>query len=153
MDKSTTKWDEGGGKVLIGEYLHSIDTKGRLSFPSKLREALGESFAVTKGLDNCLFVYRMSDWEKLLESANNLPTSKARSIQRFLFAGAAIVTPDKQGRILLPQNLRTHAGLEGDVVVVGVSQRAEIWDANRWYQSMEELTSETVAQAMDELGF
>lgn len=139
--------------MLIGEYLHSIDQKGRLSFPSKLREDLGDSFAITKGLDNCLFVYRMADWDKLLESANSLPTSKARNIQRFLFAGAAVVSPDKQGRILIPQNLRSHAGLEGEVVVVGVSQRAEIWDATRWYQSMEELTSESVAEAMDELGF
>jgi len=139
--------------MLIGEYQHSLDAKGRISFPSKLREALGASFVVTKGLDNCLFVYRLEDWKVLEEKTAQLPTSKARQIQRFLFAGAALVEPDKQGRVLLPQKLREHANLGDDVTVIGVSTRVEIWDTERWNALNEELTSESVADAMDELGF
>ena len=139
--------------MLIGEYQHSLDAKGRISFPSKLREALGSSFVVTKGLDNCLFVYRLEDWQVLEEKTAQLPTSKARQIQRFLFAGAALVEPDKQGRVLLPQKLREHANLGDDVTVIGVSTRVEIWDTERWNALNEELTSESIADAMDELGF
>jgi len=139
--------------MLIGEYQHSLDAKGRISFPSKLRDALGTSFVVTKGLDNCLFVYRLEDWKILEEKTAQLPTSKARQIQRFLFAGAALVEPDKQGRVLLPQKLREHANLGDDVTVIGVSTRVEIWDTERWNALNEELTSESVADAMDELGF
>lgn len=139
--------------MLIGEYQHSLDAKGRISFPSKLREALGASFVVTKGLDNCLFVYRLEDWKVLEEKTAQLPTSKARQIQRFLFAGAALVEPDKQGRVLLPQKLREHANLGDDVTVIGVSTRVEIWDTERWNALNEELTSESIADAMDELGF
>ena len=139
--------------MLIGEYQHSLDAKGRISFPSKLREALGASFVVTKGLDNCLFVYRLEDWKVLEEKTAQLLTSKARQIQRFLFAGAALVEPDKQGRVLLPQKLREHANLGDDVTVIGVSTRVEIWDTERWNALNEELTSESIADAMDELGF
>lgn len=139
--------------MLIGEYRHSIDAKGRVSFPSRLREDLGDTFIITKGLDNCLFVYRMSEWDKLVEQTAALPISKARAIQRFIFAGAVCVEPDKQGRVLIPQALRDYAQLTGEVAVVGVSNRAEIWDAARWDKSNAELTSELVAEAMDELGF
>lgn len=139
--------------MLIGEYFHNLDLKGRVNFPAKLREDLGERFVITKGLDNCLFVYRMSDWHDLEEKTKALPTSKARNIQRFLFAGACEVTLDKQGRVLIPQNLREYAGLKEEIAVVGVSVRAEIWDLERWKKSNEELTCESVAEAMDELGF
>lgn len=139
--------------MLIGEYNHSIDGKGRLNFPSKLRDALGADFIITKGLDNCLFVYRLAEWAELEERTRQLPTSKARNIQRFLFAGAVAVTPDKQGRVLVPQHLRDYAGLAEEVTIVGVSSRAEIWDRARWAKSNEALTSDSIAEAMDELGF
>ena len=139
--------------MLIGEYFPSLDSKGRVNFPSRLREDLGESFIITKGLDNCLFVYKNSDWNELSEKTKQLPTSKARKIQRFLFAGACEVTPDKQGRISIPQNLREYADLKEEIAIVGVSVRAEIWNLRRWNESNEELTSESVAEAMDELGF
>ena len=139
--------------MLIGEYQHSIDSKGRINFPAKLREELGAQFVITKGLDNCLFVYRMEEWRTLEEKTRSLPTSRARQIQRFLFAGAALAEPDKQGRVLIPQKLREYAGLGEDVTVVGVSTRAEIWDTARWNALNGELTSESVAEAMDELGF
>ncbi len=139
--------------MLIGEFRHSIDPKGRINFPARLREELGPRFVITRGLDNCLFVYRLEEWKLLEEKTRSLPTSKARQIQRFLFAGACLAEPDKQGRVLIPQNLREHAGLREDVTVVGVSTRAEIWDSERWAALNGELTSESVAEAMDELGF
>ena len=90
---------------------------------------------------------------KLTEKLNSLPLSKARALQRFLFAGATQVQPDKQGRILIPQNLRDYAGLQKDLVIVGASNRAEIWDQERWNRMCEEVTSDMIAQTMDELGF
>ena len=150
---SLKKGKRGEAEMLIGEYSHSIDPKGRINFPAKLRETLGEYFVITKGLDNCLFVYRMKEWNQLEEKTKQLPTSKARNIQRFLFAGAAAVSPDKQGRVLIPQNLRDYAGLEEEITIVGVSSRAEIWDSKRWISSNEALTSESIAEIMDELGF
>ena len=140
--------------MLIGEYQHSLDTKGRVNFPAKLREDLGESFILSKGLgDECLFVYSNEEWDKLTQKLNNLPLSKARALQRFLFAGATQVQPDKQGRILIPQNLRQYAKLQKDLVIVGASNRAEIWDQEKWEQMCGEVTSEMIAQTMDELDF
>ena len=139
--------------MLIGEFRHNIDAKGRINFPARLREALGSSFVITKGLDNCLAVYRLEDWKTLEEKTRALPLSRSRQIQRFLFAGAVLAEPDKQGRVLIPQNLREHAGLTDEVTVVGVSSRVEIWDSARWDALNAELTSESVAETMDELGF
>lgn len=139
--------------MLIGEYQHTLDTKGRVNFPARLRESLGESFIITKGLDGCLFVYSQAEWKVLEDRIRELPMSKARNLQRFLFAGAVEVETDKQGRVLLPANLREYAGLEKEIVVIGASTRAEIWSRERWSQNSEELGSEAVAQAMDELGF
>lgn len=107
--------------MLIGEYRHSLDPKGRVNFPAKLREDLGDSFIICKGLDNCLYVYRMSEWDKLVEKTSALPSSKARTIQRFFFASAVCCEPDKQGRVLIPQTLRDYAGLTGEIAVIGVS--------------------------------
>lgn len=139
--------------MLIGEFQHNLDAKGRLSIPSKLREELGPQFVITKGLDYCLAVYRLEEWKQLEEKTAALPTSKARQIQRFLFAGAALVEPDKQGRVLLPQPLREYAHLTDSVTIVGVSMRAEIWDTARWDEINGALTCESVAETMDELGF
>lgn len=139
--------------MLIGEYRHTLDPKGRVNMPARLREELGDSFVITKGLDNCLCIYRMAEWEKLAEQTAKLPTSKARAIQRFIFAGATEVQPDKQGRVLIAPNLRDYAGLAEEVAIIGVSTRVEIWDAARWDAANAELTSEAVAEAMDALDF
>ena len=139
--------------MLIGEYRHSLDPKGRVNFPAKLREDLGASFIICRGLDNCLYVYRMSEWDKLVEKTSALPSSKARTIQRFFFASAVCCEPDKQGRVLIPQTLRDYAGLTGEIAVIGVSTRAEIWDSARWDEANAALTSESVAETMEELGF
>jgi MraZ protein len=139
--------------MLIGEYGHSLDSKNRVNFPAKLREDLGEKFIITRGLDNCLFVYSAKEWKGLEERIRALPMSKSRGIQRFLFASAQEVEPDKQGRIVIPANLREHAGLGKEVMIIGASVRAEIWDKNKWEESCEQLSSGMMAEAMDELGF
>lgn len=136
-----------------GEYQHTLDAKGRLFIPAKLREQLGDSFVVTKGLDDCLFVYPQEAWEELEQKIRQLPMSKSRSLQRFFLSSAADVTVDRQGRIVIPPVLRRYAGLEHDVVVIGVGERAELWDARRWNAYTDDLDSESIAQAMEELGF
>ncbi len=136
-----------------GEYQHTLDAKGRLFIPAKLREQLGDSFVVTKGLDECLFAYPQEAWEKLEQKIRQLPMSKSRSLQRFFLSSAADVTVDRQGRIIIPPVLRSYAGLERDVVVIGVGERAELWDAQRWNAYTDDLDSESIAQAMEELGF
>ena len=137
---------------MIGEYQHNIDSKGRVIVPVKFREDLGECFYVTKGLDGCLFVLSGEGWKGLQEKIQSMPLSKSRGLQRFFFSGATDVETDKQGRILIPQPLRDHAGLTKDVTFVGVSSRVEIWDTSRCNQVNGELTEESIAEAMDELG-
>lgn len=140
--------------MLIGEYRHSLDAKGRVNFPVKLREDLGETFILSKGLpEECLFVYSLSEWENLSQKLNSLPLSKARTLQRFLFAGAAEAEPDKQGRILIPQPLRQYASLQKDIVIVGALNRAEIWDSQKWDQMCSQTSPQMLGQIMDELGF
>ena len=136
-----------------GEYQHTLDAKGRLFIPAKLREQLGDSFVVTKGLDDCLFVYPQEAWEELEQKIRQLPNTKSRSLQRFYLSSAADVTVDRQGRIVIPPVLRSYAKLERDVVVIGVGERAELWDARRWNAYTDDLDSESIAQAMEELGF
>ena len=138
---------------MYGKYKHTVDPKGRLFVPSKLRDELGEAFYVTLGLDHCLSVYTEAGWQSILDKYNALPISQARKM-RFLFANAAKCEPDSQGRILLPQKLRAYAGLDKDVVIIGVSNRAEIWNAERWAAlEAEELNPENLAAVMEELGF
>lgn len=139
--------------MLIGEYAHTLDVKGRVNFPAKLLTDLGDRFILSKGLDGCLFVYSAEEWGNLERKIKELPLSKSRPLQRYFFAGAAEVEVDKQGRIVIPQKLREHAGLEKDVMIIGASSRAEIWDRERWNLSCEELTAETIESAMEELGF
>jgi MraZ protein len=139
--------------LLIGEFQHSLDEKSRVNFPARLREGLGSRFIITKGLDNCLFVYSEAEWKVLEDRIREQPVSKTRHLQRFFFAGAIDVEPDKQGRVVIPANLREYAGITKDVMIIGASVRAEIWDRDRWQASCEELTSDMVATAMDELGF
>lgn len=142
--------------MFIGEYAHTIDAKGRVIMPAKFREELGISFIVTKGLDGCLFVYSKSEWAALEEKLKTLPfTSKdARSFNRFFFAGAIECEVDKQGRILVSQNLREYASLTKDVVIIGVSTRIEIWDKDKWenYCDDSETSPDEIAEKMSLLG-
>ena len=139
--------------MLMGEYEHTLDPKGRVIFPAKLREDLGDNFIIAKGLDNCLFVYPPAQWQRLQDSINALPFSKASALQRFFFSGASEAISDKQGRVLIPANLRQYAGLDKDIIIVGASVRAEIWDKAKWLEQSARLTAETIENVMDDLGF
>ena len=120
--------------MFMGEYHHSLDEKGRIIIPKNYREELGESFIVTRGLENCLFVYAMSEWNKIVEKLKKLPFTKkdARNFTRFFLSGATIVELDKQGRINIASPLMNYASLEKDCVVVGVNDRIEIWSKDKW---------------------
>lgn len=136
-----------------GEFNHTIDAKGRLFFPAKLRDKLGESFIVTKGIDGCLFVYSTAAWDELESRIAAMPMSKSREMQRFFFSSAADCEADAQGRILIPQTLREHAGITREVTVIGVSGRAEIWDTARWNAYNSRIDESALIEAMEELGF
>ena len=142
--------------MFMGEYRHSMDSKGRLIIPSKFREDLGEPFVLTRGLDNCLFVYPMEEWRILEEKLKSLPmTSKnARAFVRFFFSGATESTLDKSGRVNIPQNLCEHANLEKEVVITGISSRIELWSKENWdqYMKMTADSYEDIAETMEELG-
>ena len=142
--------------MFIGEYQHTIDAKGRIIMPSKFREQLGDTVVVTKGLDNCLVVYSNDEWMELEKKLRTLPlTSKeARAFTRFFFAGATECQLDKQGRILIPANLRKHAALEKDVVIIGVSSRIEMWSKDMWdgYKEDADLDHDAIVEHMAELG-
>ena len=131
--------------MFMGEYNHSLDEKGRVIMPSKFRELLGENFVVTQGLDGCLFVYANEEWERFVEGLRQLPGNKeARQLQRYFMAGATLCEVDKQGRILLPAKLRQQAGLEKEVIFVGVLSKIEIWSKERWenndcYDNMDDI--------------
>ena len=140
----------------MGEYLHTIDAKGRLILPAKFRDVLGEHFVITKGLDKCLFVYGKDEWAILEEKLKQLPLAKAeaRAFVRFFFAGAAEVECDKQGRVLVPANLRDYGQLDKDVIVLGVSNRVEIWSKAAWDDYNEQIspTVATIAESLVDLG-
>lgn len=136
-----------------GEFKHSIDAKGRLAIPAKLRDELGDRFTVTKGLDGCLSIYPEKEWDALEEKIRALPMGKARDLQRFFFSAAFDAEMDAQGRILIPANLRTHAGLTKEAVIIGASNHAEIWDAGKWYGYSDEIEEERIIGMMEELGF
>lgn len=137
-----------------GEYNHTIDTKGRLIVPAKFRDILGDTFVVTKGLDGCLFVYPNEEWTNIENKFREIPltTKDARKFSRFFFAGAADCEVDKQGRILIPSVLREFAGLQKEVVLVGVLNRIEIWSKERWLGENEYEDMDEVAEHMAELG-
>ncbi|MFY9214421.1 MAG: division/cell wall cluster transcriptional repressor MraZ [Tissierellaceae bacterium] len=142
--------------MFIGEYQHTIDSKGRIIIPSKFREELGDEFVITKGLDNCLFVYPKDEWEILEDKLKKLPlTNKnARAFVRFFFSGASESNLDKQGRVLIPANLRDHSRIEKDAVIIGVSTRLEIWSREEWegYIDEDNLSYDSIAETMAELG-
>ena len=146
-----------GGRVVnsmfMGEYIHSIDAKGRIIIPSKFREALGDEFVVTQGLDGCLFVYPNDEWMNFVNQLKTLPGSKeARQLQRYFMAGAASCEVDKQGRILIPTKLREQAALEKDIVFVGVLSKIEIWSKERWDSNNNYENMDQIAEHMSDFG-
>lgn len=143
--------------MLSGDFNHSIDAKGRLIIPAKFRDSLGENFVITKGMDNCLFVYPPDEWKILEEKMKKLPlTNKgARELKRFLVGSATEGVLDKQGRVLIPPSLREFAGLLKDVVLVGVLDKVEIWDKASWDErnTAVEENIEDITSNMEELGW
>lgn len=139
----------------MGEYQHTIDSKGRLIIPSKLRDGLGDAFVITRGLENCLFVYPQNEWQQLELKLKALPFTKkdVRAFTRFLLSGAIEVELDKQGRVLLPNNLREFAELDKDCVIIGVSSRVEIWSKKKWeeYYQSADATFEEIAETIVDL--
>ncbi len=142
--------------MFIGEYEHSVDAKGRVIMPAKLREDIGEKFIVTKGLDGCLFAYSQTEWLNFEEKLKTLPlTNKnARDFVRFFLSGAVECEIDKQGRFLLPNNLRIYATLEKEINIIGVGTRIEIWNKEAWkhYSSSENISADEIAENMTMLG-
>ena len=143
--------------MFIGEYSHVLDAKGRMFMPPKFRDELGEKFIVTIGLDRCLFVFPTETFQIYKEKldAISLANRDARNFTRFFFAGAGECELDKQGRIMLPQKLRTYARLEKDVTVVGVSGRIELWNTEDWEKehSIENFSPDEFSEKMELLGF
>lgn len=138
----------------MGEYQHSLDEKGRVIIPARFRDALGASFVITRGLDNCLFVYPQSEWSLLENKMKSLPftRSDARAFTRFFFSGAVECELDKQGRVNIPNNLRSYGRLDKDCVIIGVSNRVEIWGKEHWeqyFQSSEESFNEIAEKIVD----
>ena len=142
--------------MLIGEYEHSLDVKGRLIMPAKLSEDIGDKFIVTKGLDGCLFGFSQKEWNNFEEKLKTLPlTNKnARDFVRFFLSGAIECEIDKQGRFLIASNLREYAELDKEVMITGVGTRIEIWDREKWkkYNSEENLSADQIAENMANLG-
>ncbi|HHV61826.1 MAG TPA: division/cell wall cluster transcriptional repressor MraZ [Firmicutes bacterium] len=142
--------------MFIGTFWHTIDAKGRLIMPAKFREELGERFIATKGLDSCLFVFPLSEWENQERQLRSLPLSRSdvRAYSRLFFSGAAECEFDKQGRIMIPAHLREYAKLEKDVVIIGVSTRIEIWNEPTWreYSHKAEESYEEIAEKLLEDG-
>jgi MraZ protein len=142
--------------VLIGEYEHSLDAKGRLIMPAKLREDIGEKFIITKGLDGCLFGFSQNEWTNFEEKLKTLPlTNKnARDFVRFFLSGATECEIDKQGRFLIAGNLREYAEMEKEVAIIGVGTRIEIWNKEKWkqYNSDENISADAIAENMTMLG-
>jgi MraZ protein len=137
----------------MGEFNHSIDTKGRIIIPSKFREDLGDDFVITLGLDGCLFAYPNTEWLTFVEELRKLPgTKEARQLQRYFMAGAAACEADKQGRILIPSKLRESAGLDKDIVFVGVLNKIEIWSKERWENNNDYDDVDAIAEHMSEYG-
>lgn len=142
--------------MLIGEYEHTLDVKGRLIMPAKLREDIGDKFIITKGLDGCLFGFSLNEWVQFEEKLKSLPlTNKnARDFVRFFLSGAVSIEIDKQGRFLVASNLREYASMEKEVVIIGVGTRIEFWSKENWikYNNSDSISAENLAENMTMLG-
>ena len=142
--------------MLIGEYNHSIDAKKRLAIPARLRKIFGDRAVITRGLNNCLFLYPLEQWQKLTEKLGQLPVGQGdtRSFSRLMFSGAMEVELDQLGRVLVPDYLKVYAELSQRVVIIGVYDRLEVWDEKRWlnYKQDAEKNTDMIAEKLGELG-
>jgi MraZ protein len=143
--------------MFLGEHVYTLDSKGRLTLPAKYRDDLAR-VVITRGLDRCLFVFRFKDWERfttILGEQLPFTNKEARQFSRFLFSGAVDAVPDKQGRVLIPQYLRDHADLDGEVIIIGTNNRLEVWKPERWQQTLSEVSedAETIAEHFSTITF
>ncbi len=142
--------------MLLGEFKHNLDIKGRMAIPAKFREELKSGAIITRGLDNCLFIFTSKEWQLLASKLTALPLAQAnsRAFTRLMLAGAMDVEVDSQGRVLLPDYLRQYAGLSKSVVVTGLMNRIEVWDSEKWekYKAKTENSSDEIAEKLGELG-
>lgn len=143
-------------KMLLGEYRHNLDNKGRVSIPSKFRNKFSEGIIITRGLDNCLFGFTKNEWLKVVEKINSLPLSQstARAFSRLMLSGAFETEIDNQGRILIPETLRNYANLDKKIIIVGMYSRIEIWSEENWqkYKKDTEKNSDEIAERLSDLG-
>lgn len=138
--------------MFLGEFQHVIDAKGRIILPAKFREGLADGLVVTTGEEGCLYVFPAREWQKVVDRYDNTPrTPQARSLYRMVFASASKGAPDRQGRVFIPQNLREYARLTKDIVVIGVSNRVELWDKTKWNRYRKE-TEKNMAEGLADLG-
>lgn len=140
-------------QTLMGTYEHTIDAKGRMAFPTRLREQLGDAFVITIDPSGCLFVYSNEEWEAFTEKIKTLTGTAAKAAVRKLYANAVSAEADKQGRVLIPQKLREYAGLVHDVTVIGNLNHAEIWDSLRFAEQEARFSDEELAAALDSIAF
>ena len=142
--------------MLIGEYTHTLDDKNRMSLPVKFRKEMGKSVVVAPGLDNCLSIFTMKEWDKIAEklSDGSMIASDNRSFSRFIFGQAVSVDVDTQGRILIPENLKNRSGLTSKVIVIGVQNRAEIWNEKAWnaYKKVVDTQADALADKLGQIG-
>ena len=152
MVESGEMWGKGVKTMFLGEYRHSLDDKGRLFIPAKLRDVLGKRFFISKGFDHCLMIYDEEQWKLFSEKLNALSMGqkKNRDIKRFFFSGADEFTCDKQGRVLLSASLREYAEISKETVIVGVGDKAEIWSAEQW-QARDAAAEQMIAEGLDDL--
>ena len=134
--------------MLIGEYQHTLDAKGRIFIPAKLREDLGDSFVVTKNMERCLSIYSLKEWKAFEEGIRSMPFKEARVLVKFYHGSAAELEPDKQGRVVIPQNLREDAGLEKEVTIVGALDHVEMWDKETHDKDVEDISSDLIIDLM-----
>ena len=142
--------------MLIGEYIHTIDDKNRVSLPAKFRKEMGKKVVITPGLDKCLFLFTVKEWEKIAEklSSSSMLQSDMRGFNRFMFGGASVLDVDSIGRILIPDFLSSRAGLKEKTVIIGVQNRAEIWNEKDWseYKKVVEKEADTLAEKLGQVG-
>jgi MraZ protein len=142
--------------MFLGEFEHTLDSKGRLTIPAKFRDELASGVVVTRGLDGCLWAFSRSEWEALTEKISQLPTGNraARNFTRFMYSNAFDSIPDRQGRVLIPQNLRAYADIESETIVAGANNRVELWSPGKWSAVMAEVEEDpdAFASQLEELG-
>ena len=139
--------------MLVGEYNHTIDNKGRIFVPAKLRASLGETFILCKGIDECLWVYPLDSWAIFNSKLDSLSEIESRRVKRFFYASVSEMSPDSQGRIVLGETYRKFAGLNGEATIIGNSSRLEIWNPEKWRAEQDAVNNDELVSTLIKLGF